>query len=250
MFFENDDFSVGIFSVERYTWTAAERTVRQRPFGALVFRIAGEGDFTFENGERVYSRAGDVMYVPSGIGYSVRHTDGEVLAIHFRERNSGRRAENYPQRAACTESLFFDAKRLFSLQTLSSQMELISVFYKILSFLGETAKTDERGENETFLRAVAILSEEFGDAEVGISEICARAQISESSFRKLFLKRYAKPPVRFLCELRLRKAQEMLARGEGRVEDVAHACGFRDVKYFYRVFKRHFGTTPSELRSV
>ena len=250
MFFENDDFSVGIFSVERYTWSAAERTVRQRPFGALVFRIAGEGDFSFENGDRIYSRAGDVMYIPSGVGYRVRHTDGEVLAIHFHEQRRGRRAENYPLHASCTESLFFDVKRLFALQTLSSQMEMISVFYKILSFLGEGTKTEGKGENEAFLRAVAILSEEFGNAEVGISEICARARISESTFRKLFLKRYAKPPVRFLCELRLRKAQEMLAHGEGRVEDVARACGFRDVKYFYRVFKRHFGTTPLESHSV
>ena len=250
MFFENDGFSVRIFAVERFVWDAAVRSVRPRPFGALVFRIGGEGRFFFGDGTRVLSRAGDVIYVPQGLSYEVEHTAGEVLAMHFRESGGGERAENYtPKNSCAVAELFFEAHRLFSAGTLPARMETLSVFYKLLSMLGE-GETQEACESTAFLRAFSILAEEYADAGLGIAEICSRAGISESAFRRSFCARYGKPPIRFLTELRLRRAQRLLVSGKESVESIALSCGFRDVKYFYRVFKRYFGTTPSESRSV
>jgi AraC-like DNA-binding protein len=33
-----------------------------------------------------------------------------------------------------------------------------------------------------------------------------------------------------------------------KVIDVAYACGFNDVSYFNRCFRRRFGASPTELR--
>jgi AraC-like DNA-binding protein len=51
-----------------------------------------------------------------------------------------------------------------------------------------------------------------------------------------------------LNELRLRKAAELLANGEGRVSDIAFDCGFNDLSYFNRCFRRRFGLTPTAAR--
>ncbi len=52
-----------------------------------------------------------------------------------------------------------------------------------------------------------------------------------------------------LNELRLRKAAELLAyAGEGRISDIAFDCGFNDLSYFNRCFRRRFGLTPSAAR--
>jgi AraC-like DNA-binding protein len=51
-----------------------------------------------------------------------------------------------------------------------------------------------------------------------------------------------------LNELRLRKAAELLARGKGRVSDIAFDCGFNDLSYFNRCFRRRFGLTPTAAR--
>ena len=52
-----------------------------------------------------------------------------------------------------------------------------------------------------------------------------------------------------LNELRLRKAAELLARdGERRISDIAFDCGFNDLSYFNRSFRRRFGLTPSAAR--
>jgi AraC-like DNA-binding protein len=51
-----------------------------------------------------------------------------------------------------------------------------------------------------------------------------------------------------LNELRLRKAADLLARAEHRISDIAFDCGFNDLSYFNRCFRRRFGLTPSAAR--
>jgi AraC-like DNA-binding protein len=52
-------------------------------------------------------------------------------------------------------------------------------------------------------------------------------------------------------ELRLQKAQRMLEGPSSRhtkVSDIALSCGFNEVSYFNRCFRRRFGTTPTQYR--
>ena len=51
-----------------------------------------------------------------------------------------------------------------------------------------------------------------------------------------------------LNELRMRKAADLLARKEGRISDIAFECGFNDLSYFNRCFRRRFGLTPTAAR--
>jgi AraC-like DNA-binding protein len=50
--------------------------------------------------------------------------------------------------------------------------------------------------------------------------------------------------------LRLRKAADLLAHaGERRISDIAFDCGFNDLSYFNRCFRRRFGLTPTAARA-
>jgi AraC-like DNA-binding protein len=53
-----------------------------------------------------------------------------------------------------------------------------------------------------------------------------------------------------LNERRIRHAAALLGEGGRSVEDVASACGFSDMVYFRRVFKKLQGLTPSAHRSL
>ena len=54
-----------------------------------------------------------------------------------------------------------------------------------------------------------------------------------------------------LLELRRRKAADLLAHpGERRISDIAFGCGFNDLSYFNRCFRRRFGQTPMAARGV
>ncbi|MCL2361931.1 MAG: AraC family transcriptional regulator [Defluviitaleaceae bacterium] len=53
----------------------------------------------------------------------------------------------------------------------------------------------------------------------------------------------------YLNNIRLNQAEDMLRAGEGSITEVAHKCGFKDVFYFSRLFKKYKGATPSSVQA-
>jgi transcriptional regulator GlxA family with amidase domain len=52
-----------------------------------------------------------------------------------------------------------------------------------------------------------------------------------------------------VLELRLQKARAMLASAcndSAKINDIAFACGFNEVSYFHRCFRRRFGASPAQ----
>lgn len=53
----------------------------------------------------------------------------------------------------------------------------------------------------------------------------------------------------YIMRRRMEKARELIVIHRLAIKHVAELTGYADLAYFYRVFKRHFGLTPGELRS-
>ncbi len=53
-------------------------------------------------------------------------------------------------------------------------------------------------------------------------------------------------PTDFILNLRLKKAASLLNQKAGTVSEIAYAVGFSNLSYFARVFKKQFGSTPSQ----
>lgn len=57
------------------------------------------------------------------------------------------------------------------------------------------------------------------------------------------------PPKQYLLFVRLTKAREYLETRDWTIGEVAYRLGFLDESHFIRVFKKHFGCTPGQVRS-
>jgi AraC-like DNA-binding protein len=92
----------------------------------------------------------------------------------------------------------------------------------------------------------------FADPACSPASIAARVQLSPAYVQKLLYETGTSLTERVL-EMRLQKARAMLAGPAGertRVTDIAFACGFGDVSYFNRCFRRRFGASPTQFRGV
>ena len=81
-------------------------------------------------------------------------------------------------------------------------------------------------------------------------EVAVHQGISSSYVRKLFAAEGAKFTA-FVLETRLQKVLQMLADPDSRghaISVIALKCGFNDISYFNRVFRKRYGCTPSDLR--
>ncbi len=74
------------------------------------------------------------------------------------------------------------------------------------------------------------------------------AGMSDTYFRRLFSERFGKNPLKYINELRLQRAKELLSGDYYTVEEVSELCGFNNVSYFSIFFKREVGIPPSVYR--
>lgn len=72
---------------------------------------------------------------------------------------------------------------------------------------------------------------------------------SVSYLSRIFRRIKGIPPVRYLVDLRIERAQQLLIqRPELSIREVGASVGFQDQHYFSRVFRKRTGQTPSEFK--
>lgn len=80
------------------------------------------------------------------------------------------------------------------------------------------------------------------------SILAEQVHISAASLRKLFKTITGMGPATFIQRCRVDKACEMLQFTREGIKEIAGACGFAELNFFYRVFKRWTGMTPARFR--
>jgi len=101
------------------------------------------------------------------------------------------------------------------------------------------------------LRAIkADIGRHLCEPELSIGMIAMCHGISPRYVRKLFQDEQTTFSD-FVLSLRLERSRQMLCGAESAlttIASIAHACGFNDLSYFNRTFRRRYGITPSDYR--
>jgi AraC-like DNA-binding protein len=110
-----------------------------------------------------------------------------------------------------------------------------------------------RGPGAARLRAIkADIIENAFSRELSIVSIAERHQVTPRYVRKLF-EGEGVTFSEFVLAQRLVRARRMLAdprRDAHTISAIAFACGFGDLSYFNRVFRRQYGATPTAVREA
>jgi len=94
------------------------------------------------------------------------------------------------------------------------------------------------------LNAARAFIEAHFNEPVTLAQLAALSALSVSRFATVFRQQYGSSPYRYLCGVRIQRAQTLLLEGvPGSV--VATEVGFFDQSHFGRHFKRCCGMTPS-----
>ena len=94
---------------------------------------------------------------------------------------------------------------------------------------------------------VTYVEEHYGE-RITIEEAAAVCYYSPSHFMKYFRQYMGISFVQYLNDYRLARAWAQLARTGETVTNIAQGCGFENLSYFNRLFKRRYGMTPGQMR--
>ncbi|MBN1674785.1 MAG: helix-turn-helix transcriptional regulator [Kiritimatiellae bacterium] len=100
-----------------------------------------------------------------------------------------------------------------------------------------------------FLRARQFVETHYRDGFT-LDELAASCALSKSHLCRGFRRHFGTSPVALAIRIRLDHAGELLRNADLNVTQVGRECGFSDVYYFSRLFKKHMGLSPRGYRQA
>jgi AraC family transcriptional regulator len=85
-------------------------------------------------------------------------------------------------------------------------------------------------------------------ADLDLHTLAAETGYSRSHFLRMFEAATGCTPHRYLLQLRLKRAQELIRKKSTSLIDIAALCGFSSHAHMSRVFRQLLGITPSQYR--
>lgn len=85
-------------------------------------------------------------------------------------------------------------------------------------------------------------------SDLKATDIAAAIHVSYAHLSRLFSKSLGTSVKKMYNDMKMRRAEELLHYSNLRVEEIAPQCGFKNLNYFYEMFKRETGMTPMEFR--
>ncbi|MDR2765835.1 MAG: AraC family transcriptional regulator [Tannerella sp.] len=85
---------------------------------------------------------------------------------------------------------------------------------------------------------------------IHVDELSSLCYITNDHFIRLFKKEMHCPPLQYINRKKIEKAQLMLIIGDKSIKDIAHSLSFDNLSYFYRLFKKITGFSPSRYRGT
>lgn len=93
-------------------------------------------------------------------------------------------------------------------------------------------------------------AQESFTAGITLKDLAALYQKNEKYLGRLFKKESGIAFHEYCNLIRIEHAKKRLASGISTIIDIAFECGYNNVSYFNRTFKKHTGLSPSEFRKV
>lgn len=114
-----------------------------------------------------------------------------------------------------------------------------------LQQVGTQANTDN---NKTRLQFVLHYIHENLTDKILMNDLCRKAYLSRNAFFKWFKQQFGITPLDYINIERIKLAKQLLTEKRHNISQISAYCGFSDVNYFVRLFKKIEGITPGTYK--
>lgn len=246
-----------ILNVHKGTIKPSNVVCRSRYSDCFVYVLTGGAEYNF-NGKIQVAKAGDIIYLANDSHYTIKVTDDNytfffVDFLFDNKNGSAFENEIYSSKSfAVLENKFNEFYDLWSVGNFAEKIYCKSLIYHIYYQIVNSclhsyvSKTNRKKIEEI----IGYISENLSDSGLNIAKLSEMCDASEVHFRRIFHQIYHVPPVKFISDLRIKRAKELLTTSNLKISEISENCGFENQYYFAKKFKAQTHLTPSKYREL
>lgn len=253
---------------------AVDIAAHTHKFFQMIYCKSGEGVITLSE-KRYVTEPGNIYFAAPGVLHSIENTDSlDIIELKFyaygQMRNELEKMPDVFSIAADSlgkELLLRSVEEGFAKRKMyNSAVDAgITVFFmnlgeRVLDRAGTRpartsgyvyldAEEEETDDMDVIIFRLRDYIEKHFDEEITLDDLVNEAHFNKTYFVKRFKDFWEIPPMKYVNNVRLRKADELLLNTDRSVMEIAKQTGFGSIHYFSRKFKEKYGVAPSEYRA-
>ncbi len=228
-----------------------------RKVNGISLALDGEAEYRTASGKKIKIKAGDVVFLPALSAYALDISDSyHHYTVNFALHGEYSNTTLYDDITVLhTENLqyfrtaFSRLCEVWKEKKSGYQMRSTMYVYRLCEAFITEINTKNYEGNHTYhsvAKAKEYIDKNYAK-NITIGFLARLCDMSETNFRRRFLALFGETPMAYRDKVRLQNAKELLEGGFCSVGEVALKCGFDDVSYFCRFFKKHTKITPLEF---
>lgn len=249
MFLTSSDINLRIISVLSIDKENNSGNSGDRNFHALSYRIKSNAEFT-HNDVATSAHTGDIIFTPAHCEYSLVTEEEKLIVIHFltNEDLPDGIKKFTPENKDYFNRKFTELYTTWTKKNYGYMLECKSILFKILLKIEQeyqSVKTYD--DNSVLLEAVEYIHDNYTKRELTVEALSKMCNMSDTYFRRIFVKHCGVTPLRYIQKLKLEYALELLNSGYYTVGKIADKCGFITSQHFSMFIKKETGSYPSKF---
>ena len=219
-------------------------------YNELIFHFSGHATVYFDD-LVLETKPNTIRFLPQGETgrYDVlRHERGECIDVCF-SADRPPSSQAFVMNVAQSEKLGALFKKLFSTWVSKKEgyyFESVSLLYRIFAEMQKDTSIPNRHKSK-IAPAMEMIHNEFLTRDFSLNELAAMCGMGESYFQKLFKEIHGISPKKYIIQLKINHACDLLRLERYIVTQIAELCNFSDVYFFSRQFKEYMGITPTQF---
>ena len=150
-----------------------------------------------------------------------------------------------------TSSILLEFDRFYKrLQSLETMEEVGQMFIHLISEIVDKLEVYSRERHDNLIRQIKeYVTQNYGNITLSMNEVSDYVDMSAAYLGRLFKQVTGITFTEYLTKYRLQVACNLLRETEMTVNEISDGVGFTNSSYFYIVFKKNLGCTPSQYRN-
>lgn len=166
--------------------------------------------------------------------------DAYIVMMSFCEKIEGIEGEMQAQ----SEELKNSMKTIQTLEEIKNYIRML-----LKKIIGVRDTISGRRYSDIIEIAKDQIRKTYMSDEISLNTIAAEVGMSPSYFSSIFSKEMGKTFVKYLTEIRMDRAKELLMCSSMKTSEIGYEVGYKDPHYFSYIFKKTQNCTPKEFRA-